>query len=149
MHKKLDHSRIHGLGLLVSQLRLEGVCVAHRSSNSETSAFVATVQGVLSAPACETLAFQDFAANVPVKENEFMVYGEDFLDLGGSNPPLQILQPILEALGRVVRERSMIRNAFTSHPSAAAKQRFSKPKPNLTRPNVQRPTIRHPAQMGT
>jgi hypothetical protein len=42
----------------------------------------------LCAPACETLALQDFAANVPVKENEFMVYGADCLDLGGSNPPL-------------------------------------------------------------
>jgi hypothetical protein len=43
-----------------------------------------------------------------------MVYGEDCPGLGGSNPPLQILQPILVALGRVVRERSM--NRMPSHP---------------------------------
>ena len=36
-----------------------------------------------------------------------------------------------------------------SHPSAAAKQRFSKLKPNPARAGVHRPTIRHPVQSGT
>jgi hypothetical protein len=61
-----------------------------------------------------------------------MVYGEDCLDLGGSNPPLQILQPILVAFGGCGERTVHESNAFTSHPSAAAKQRFSRPKPNLT-----------------
>jgi hypothetical protein len=37
----------------------------------------------------------------------------------------------------------------TCHSSAAAKQRFSKRKPNWTRPSVHPPTIRHPVQSGS
>lgn len=55
---------------------------------------------------------------MPVEKNEFTIHGEDCFDLGGSNPPLQILQKILVAFG-ACRERTVHKsNGFILAPPA-------------------------------